>query len=647
MKITRNAQINFSLIKRDYFMSRAGDLLIFFILILLVSLVHFDLLRPTLRVGFTPDDWSFVFWYKLLGLNPFSKFLEVWSVRGPYTTVPLYYTGIIHSLVGFDFIKIQLIGILLKTFATLMAYPLIFLVFKNRLLAFLTVTLFAISYPSTGALETVVEPSEYLGMFFAEIFMIVYYFVVNDSHISWKRLLLATVLFVIALMMSIMRVYPLLALIVIVELFFLIRDRSFNAIKTFVVRTGILFSPFILITLYKPALIMSYIGVIPTVLMHILEGNTQLLLTPLQGLGHTLPISSQIWNLLGLVRLGDMKEYLLFIFNGPFLVSSMGIFFIGLLTAKKVLRFILVSFLVNLILYIFVYFFATYYLSIPIEKRISFDMGKVYPTFFGCFIVSLSFAYWLEWKMIEKKDYLFLALWIGPSVSFIFIVLTWLLASENLAFGGAQDHYLLIPSLGVCLFISSIIVLIYRKMQFIKNFFIKSMCFVSIILVLFLFYTLNRDLIYRYFNNANQNGRAADGQKLVQSVFFEKIKDVDLSKPVLFYFDTSELNGNGPFYTEGLLSPLPFIMHFNGNNLVDGCFEVFYENKRRLKDLKVEKNGIAGFNYRSLCVKNGQEGGYYNIHYRPENFYAYLIKDNSFVDIKRQTLEELGFSIEY
>ncbi len=70
---------------------------LFFLLVILVSSLQFFLLRP-FEIGFTPDDWSFVFLYKSLGQNPILKLNEVWKERGAYTTFFIYYNPFLFDL---------------------------------------------------------------------------------------------------------------------------------------------------------------------------------------------------------------------------------------------------------------------------------------------------------------------------------------------------------------------------------------------------------------------------------------------------------------------------------------------------------------------------------------------------------------------
>lgn len=84
-------------------------------------------------------------------------------------------------------------------------------------------------------------------------------------------------------------------------------------------------------------------------------------------------------------------------------------------------------------------------------------------------------------------------------------------------------------------------------------------------------------------------------------------------------------------------------MRFNGNQLIDGCTEVFYGDKESLAKLIKVENGQKGFIYRSLCVEKGV-GGYAQPILTSDNFYAFKLKNKDFIDIKEEVLYELEFN---
>ncbi len=116
-----------------------------------------------------------------------------------------------------------------------------------------------------------------------------------------------------------------------------------------------------------------------------------------------------------------------------------------------------------------------------------------------------------------------------------------------------------------------------------------------IILIMSNIYFSAKNEINYYFYNVILNGRGFSGQLFLQGSF-KNILDrekFNFSKPALFFFDTSDITGDGPFYSEGFLSPFPLWMHFQGDRLTDGCVEVFYgaDSLQNLKKLIQIKDG--------------------------------------------------------
>jgi hypothetical protein len=132
-----------------------------------------------LQLGFTPDDWRLLFFYQSLGDNPFSKILYVWSVKGAYTTSQVYYIGILNYFFGLNYQLYQVTNIVIKTIATVSIFPLVLIIFKRRLLAFLTTLLYGASFMGSKSLEYVVKGTDYLAIIPMNIFFIFYYYIVT------------------------------------------------------------------------------------------------------------------------------------------------------------------------------------------------------------------------------------------------------------------------------------------------------------------------------------------------------------------------------------------------------------------------------------------------------------------------------------
>lgn len=612
--------------------------LIFIITFLVVIFLGHDLLKPVFEIGLSPEDREFILRYKTFDPHPITKILEVWSERGAYTTMPIYYIGIVQSLTGFNYYLIQFMGVLFRTLAILSIFPLVTLIFKNIWLAMFTTIIFAFSYTTTGALETGVEPSEYLGFLMMNIFLIAYYYLNTKYLLKLKWLILTALLLFIAVIASVMRVYPILALIPLVEIFLWVLDSKRYKLKYLTIKLFFFYLPFLILNYFFPTSTGGHFS-LPTILSKIYQGNWHLLLTPLQGLGFILPFGRFYGNF-GILDLTNFNTYVGFLLGGPLVIFGLASLLLSWFSVKKLVPFFLRVFILNFSMDLIAYFLAQHRLFVPSGFRLNYDIQRLYPVFFGLFILSLAVNYFIRWFIQSKKNNLFLALWLGPFIGLFFIILTYFFASTELSFGGAQDHYLLIPSFGISLFIAGFLVLLNHKLS--GSWLKLTVGIVLIVSILMVLYHLNKELIYNYFNTANSNGRSAAGQLQIQTRIKQKLKNIDYSRPLLVYFDTSEITGNGPFYSESLLTPFPFFMHIDGDKVLDGCIGVIYEDSKmvKLRKLIKEINNQLVVEHPAICV-NGYSMSTNNISIKLEDLYVYKIKDRDFIDIKEQVIDEL------
>ena len=611
--------------------------LIFIITILVVIFLGYDLLKPVLDIGLTPEDREFILRYKILGPNPLSKIFEVWSERGAYSAIQIYYVGILESFTGFNYQIIQLVGVFFRTLATLSIFPLVLLVFKNKWLAALTTILFAISYTTTGSLETGVEQTEYLGFLMMNIFLVAYYYLNTKYLLQFKWLIFSSLLLFIAVMICAIRVYPLLFLLPVIEIYLYLRDGIRFKFKYLITKLVILFLPFLVLVSYSPFSATGHFA-LPSILSKIAEGNWQLILTPLQGLGFMIPIS-RYYDKLGLMDLSSFDTYLIFLLGGPLILFGFTALLLSWLIAKNPTSFILRIFFLNFGFDLLTYWIMRNRLLIPSELRLNYDLPRLYPVFFGLFILALAINFFIEWYRKGKENNLLLVLWLGPFLSLFYIAATYAYASLNLSFAGAQDHYLLIPTFGISLLIGGILLLLHNKLSnFRFGLSVSTVLIASIVLIL---YGFNKELTHNYFNEANIKGRAAVGQVEMQTKIRQKLKGVDYAKPLLVYFDTQEISGDGPFYSEGLLTPFPFFMHLAGEQIVDGCIGVIYDNKMvKLRKLVKKINNQLVVEHPVVCVY-GYNMRTKDVSIKIEDLYAYKIKDKDFIDIKQQVINEL------
>lgn len=617
---------------------RSKTTIIFIITVLAVIFLEYDLLKPVFDIGLTPEDREFILRYKTLGPNPLTKIFEVWSERGAYSTIPIYYLGIVESFTGFNYQLIQSVGIFFRTLATLSIFPLVLIVFKNKWLATFTAILVAISYPTTGALETGVEQSEYLGFLTMNVFLIVYYYLNTRYLLQIKWLILSSLILFIAVMISVMRVYPILFLLPVIEIYLWFWDRARYKFRYLVIKLLAFYLPFLILVYYFPFSATGHF-ILPTILSKISDGNWQLILTPLQGLGFMVPVSGH-YGKLGFLDLNSFDTYLIFLLGSPLVIFGVGSFLLSWIITRNPLSLFLRIFSLSFGLGLLTYWIVQHRLLIPSELRLNYDVPRLYPVFFGLFILALALNFFIEWYKQGRKNNLFLVLWLGPFISLFYITATYLYASLNLSFAGAQDHYLLIPTLGISLMIAGILLSLHNELSKLKYGLTASIFIISAILLIL--YLLNKELTHDYFNGVKLKGRAASGQIEMQTKIKQKLKNLDYTKPILVYFDTSDITGNGPFYSESLLTPFPFFMHLSGDTVLNGCIGVIFEDSQmvKLRQLVRKTNNHLTITHPFICVDGYSMSTKY-ISINLKDLYAYKIKDRDFIDVKDQVLREL------
>lgn len=614
-------------------------LLLFILVLLIVILLGFDFLKPALDIGLTPEDREFILRYKLLGPFPLTKLPQVWLERGAYTTVPIYYIGVVQSIAGFNYQLIQYIGIFFRFLAILSILSLTMLLFKNASLAAFTTIIFAFSYTTTGALETGVEPSEYLGLFLMNIFLISYYYLNTKFLLDLRWLIVISLLLFIAVMASIMRVYPILFLLPLIEFFLFFLNPNKYKFKYLIVKLTVFYLPFIFLKYLSPLSGSGHFA-LPSILSKINEGNWHLLLTPLQGLGFMIPVGKYYSNL-GVLDLSSFNTYMAFLLGGPLVIFGFISLILTLVSVKR-LSFFFRVLILNIGLEILTYWIVQQRLSVSAQFRLNFDIPRLYPVLFGFFLFSLMVNFLIDWYIEGKKNNLLLVLWVGLFFGLFFITMTYFFANFSLSFGGAQDHYLLIPTMGISLFLGGTLSAVYEKISNAKLKFAGGIALIMILLVSY--YILNKEMTHNYFNVANFNGRAADGQELLQSKIREIFRDLDYSKPALVYFDTSDIpSGRGPFYSEGLLTPFSTLVYFKGEKIASGCIGVIHEDRKmeKLKKLIKTIDNQQVVVHKTACIENGRVTDQ-NVVYKPEQLYALKIKDGDLIDIREEVKKELG-----
>lgn len=608
------------------------NLLLFIALSIGVFFIEYFILSPVLKQGLTADDWQQLFKYKTYGPSHLSDVLTTWRSMGPYTTSHFYYVGILESLFGINYQAFQITNVFFKALSTLLLFPLVLVFFKRRILACLATLLYAISHSSTGSLQYVLYGTEYIAISSMLIFLIAYYYTFKNRkpyHLINKfNLLIPPALLVITFLLSPIRIYPLLVLLVLVEVFLLILFRTTDSFKKSLIILGSLFLPIFLVSTFVFGLTSGYLNG-PTILYHeMIKGNWQLILTPFSGLGY-LFLTDDSLKLFGLFGQVDPNSNSYSLLMGLILSYAFFTILISFILSKNPKRFFLSILLTNLFLDIL--FFWTGY----IQK-------SIYSASFGIYIFVVGFFTFSEW-LGRKKDILLLTLTAGIVFSCIFLWSTWLILGHASVFNQATHRYLVMPSLGSSIFTAVLLVIFYDKYKQIK---FKGFKEVIIILILILLYQLSYREINRHFDSLLAVGAGAKEQQFIQGRIINALKKNNYNpfdpEPVLFYFESEDLH-NTKFYEVTLdLGYFWYWVHLQRSLNPSGCVGSIL-SKKQLRESIVTKDNQKGFIYDGICVEDRYKVGQVKVFYDPENFYAFKLRDRDIFDIKKDLLKDLGF----
>lgn len=611
----------------------------FFLLVIIVSIIQLFLLGIIIQNGFTSDDWWLLFDYKTIGngLGFLEKYILTLQVIGLYHTYQVTYVGILESLFKSNYSFYQIAGLVLKILATVSLYPLLLAVFKRKILAFLTTLLYGISYSSAGALLFVCTGSDYLAIFFMNIFLLYYYY----SFISKKRLpfYLAIILLFFSFISAPIRMYPLLAIVFLIEIFAWIKSRRFCYFAVMISRLIGLFLPFFIIYRMAPGLTGGQLDSISSVFSFLFFGNYSLLLSPFSGIGYTF-LTNNYWSLIfGNANFDNFKNYFLFLLHGPLVIYPVFAIAIGFLLTKKPLIYILGIVFANVTFEIISYFFITNLRGIGGLNVRYFVPNSIHAVFLGFFVVTISISSVIIWLKNHRSNILLLSLFAGPMFSSIFFWGIWMLRGDALTFKEGLHWYMVTATIGSSLFLASLMVLIFDKIKFIINPYLKYSLVILLFLIIIPIYSISNKEIKNTFSALIDTGSRAQDHEYMKNTLLSYIKNPLEEKPILFYFEPK----NAKFYPISLIIGFEETMLFRNWELVNGCVGIIIDKNILEKSMTV-KDGVKGFNMSSLCVKNSLEAGRFEVFYKPENLYAFRLQGKSMIDIKGEVLERLGFT---
>lgn len=523
-----------------------------FVLVLCIAL-NFLFLQPVLKNGLTGDDWQLLYAYKTFDPQPLNRILDVWMIRGPYTTIQFYYIGLLDEILGHNLQLFQVTNIFFKILVSMTLFFLISKIFKDYFLASISAIIFSIIHSSAGALQYVVKGTEYLALGFMNFFFVLYYYSVARGKLNLT--LYASAILFMTFMLSPIRIYPLLGLIFLIEAYLVIKKNSYflHSLQ----RLVIFYSPIFLISAISLRSSSKYLGDTIAFIDTIREGSWNFLLKPFDALGHG--------------------------FLGEHQLQPLG------LTAA--------------VLGISLLIFSTY-----------------------CFTV---------WNKKADKLNKLLLLFFCPFFAFSFLLGTWIILGPAFGISEPVDRYLIVPSVGISIFLSVFICYLVEKWIKSKEFIYLSSGLILFMSIAFIsYYEINR-----HFNFFLSIGTGADEQNYMQKAVLNSFDKEQLN--LIVYFDMLEQDPSLIQYHEvsSNLGYFDYWMFYFKKPSFLGCV-AYITDKNKLRSGYKLFNG-EHFEFDGLCAKSQYDVSEAQALYDISDFRAFRFKDKKIINITTQILGEL------
>lgn len=620
-----------------------------FVIILLVIFSQCLLLNPIIGQGLTNEDYVGLFKVRLYENIMFSDPVNIWNQIGLHDAAHDFYIGLLDLIFGENYTIYLYVSIAIKIIATLLLYPLILLISKNKLLAFLGTIIYGLSYPSTGALSLYVVGNEYLGVALMNLFLITYYFCIKTPK-KWL-LILSSILVTLSYISSPIRVFPVFCIIIFTEIFIFFKSKRSQFIQSFF-RTAVIFLPALLITISgmdnSGSGAYSLAGM-PDFLKQIADGHWYHLLNPLWGLGNLL-LPAPYFYLLGQINISSLMTYLISL---PQILIIFITHLLSFFLSKKPMRFFLIFMSINFLLEILIFLLLTHHFSIHPSLIVKYSPSVFlfgqYTNIIACFIISLSLTCAIEWYLTNKQNQLLLFTFISPFFSLLFIISQWIFTRDYFMYQQGIHRYLVIPEIGISIFSASLVTNIYSKRK--KG----VLWYTSLIVIFFLFFLINKEEIARGFYIKRNAGADLQAQESMKTQVLSYIPKSKIGNDLLFFIRLSAGTNNSTAWEEAFdWRNITYWMHIKRSYLtekpIDGCIGMIWDESelQKMARMHEEQRGFLyrdGGNKEIRCFHNSIGYSLDGKFIKLDNLYAFAIDRGNVENITKEIVDKLSFEV--
>lgn len=622
------------------------------LLFLITIVLNWFVFSKQLNYGLRDVDWMVLYFYKLFGSISLHHLWEEIKELGVYVSES-YYVGILEQFIGLNLVRLHLVTHVFKIFSAIAVYFLIMLVFKRKLLAFITSIVYTISYTHAGVLFQLASGAYFITTLFMVLFLISYYYSLSrKNYLQWS--LTAGILLIVTFLLKPERMYPLAALVLSIELFIVVLGKfKKNILVASCKRTMLVLLPLTIPALSYQALLKYFpVGLSPSQFSivanlrfeSITKGNLQLFLYPFASLG-SIFLFEGYWKWLGQLNFQNFFDFLFSLVFGPIVRLGALTFILLSFFDKAPLRRVL---LVTVLVFVFgitIYVLNINWQNIPSDARIHFDPNLIgIPSIFGYYIFILGCLFFF--KLIRNHDLRFAPLVVGFYFAFLFILLTWIPSDLQLTFMGPQ-RYLSIPSIGTSLFMAGVMVIIFDRLRETKS--TKNFAWISFLILIPIIY-INYQVANKFFDfELKYAGVSGSEQTRMKSKFRQLMGNISKQEKSLFYFDETADKAHGYFDEGTIEAGFEFWTKINQ----DGTLNNFPEPGMMRTNVQCPQHthqNCVSLLKSGLSAENGRRGIWYkdpirgniNRFYFLDNFYAFRFIDKDIVDITQEVLYELN-----
>lgn len=613
------------------------DLFLFLVVAIFIAITQFKIFAPHLDYGFQPDDVYLLAEYEKSGSNPLQVIPTLWKNWGPHGTSAVLYMGVLYAFLGLNYLGYQITILIFKILAILSFYLMIRIVFKNLLLAAASAIVFSIHFASMGSMEMVTRSQDYPAIVGINLFLIIYLKLLTGKLQGWKWQIAGMVTLLIPFALNAIRVYPLIFFVVLVELFYVVVSRSLKTVLLSIKRVSVFFAPFIAVFLYSPQTIYGQFTInFPTIAEGILNGNLQLLITPITSLG-SLFLTGNYYRYFGVVTdWSSFSEYVKFILDGPLIIFGLLTLVLALAVSQKPIRFFLQTLILNIIGELILFKMINNRLSIPLFSRMHYDPATFAPpAVLGIYFLVLVYFLAKEWKIQKFGNRPLLLAFTGIIFTFIFWFGTWLFA-DFVTIPTGINGWATIPSMGASAAISGLFVLVYCGLQKKKIFRIFAS---SIFLAVIPFFFMSNSEMQQKMNYERASGMLADDQVIIRQRVFSFLDPAIKKGATLILVDWRGDVLYGGLYSITLTAiPKDWLLVYGRRQAFEDVCNTpvwIINQTETLGKFAAAKEGEKGFLYSDNCGKKR--------FYKTDDFYAFRLLDKQLLDIKNDLINNLQF----